>query len=152
MIAAVYAIAPHVVQSRNYNNETEQLNMVYIDLVYYIAYTEQVNVAVCAAFGKKRAENATYLFGSRKVCYDFILGGLLGRTHIHSNPVDCVDGNALIGLWQSFMQLTWLGAVAGKMAKKQADKTANCVVVDCALHIHMRIMYELPLLTFLTGT
>lgn len=40
-------------------------------------------------------------------------------TDTHTQPgvgtrSDCVDGNALIRLWQSIMQLTWLGAAAAK--------------------------------------
>lgn len=41
------------------------------------------------------------------------------HTHLELQPgvgtrSDCVDGNALIRLWQSIMQLTWLGAAAAK--------------------------------------
>lgn len=95
-------------------------DMYYIWSCIFHIYTSK---CVCVRLGRKaRRECNVFIWQPKSMLrfYAWLLAWPL--THTHTPRVtawsgtrsDCVDGNALIRLWQSIMQLTWLGAAAAK--------------------------------------
>lgn len=125
-------IAPHVVQPRNYNNEAIYNIYIYIYIwciwsIIFHVYTSKC-LCLCAAWGKKvRRQCNVFIWQAKSMLRFYAWLPAWPQTHQQLQPgvgtrSDCVDGNALIRLWQSILQLTWLGATAKKWLKNMLIK------------------------------